>query len=147
MTEPPQKLTAFIEKLASLETRADRIQVLINTARRYEGVPTHVATPPYSTDRKIPGCDSQVYFYSEPRSDGSLTYHFAVENPHGVSAKALAVIIHECFSGVPPDQVAEVPSDIVYQIFGREISMGKSTGLQGMVAAAKKESERGGKTR
>jgi cysteine desulfuration protein SufE len=34
--------------------------------------------------------------------------------------------------------VAEVPSDIVYNVFGRELSMGKSMGLMGMVGMVAK---------
>ena len=36
-------------------------------------------------------------------------------------------------SGTSLDEVAAVPADIVYRIFGRELSMGKSLGLMGVV--------------
>lgn len=36
-------------------------------------------------------------------------------------------------TGAPLDQVAAVSTDVVYEIFGRELSMGKSMGLTGMV--------------
>ena len=45
----------------------------------------------------------------------------------------MAVILDDTLSGAPPEQVAEVPTDIVYKVFGRELSMGKSMGLMGMV--------------
>jgi cysteine desulfuration protein SufE len=63
-----------------------------------------------------------------------LDFHFAVENPQGISAKALAVLLGDTLSGAPPEQVAAVPQDIVYQVFGSELSMGKSMGLMGMVS-------------
>ena len=43
------------------------------------------------------------------------------------------VILDETLSGAPPEQVANVPSDIIYAVFGKELSMGKSMGLTGMV--------------
>jgi cysteine desulfuration protein SufE len=46
---------------------------------------------------------------------------------------ALAAILGDSLSGVPLDEVAAVPADVVYRIFGRELSMGKSLGLMGMV--------------
>jgi cysteine desulfuration protein SufE len=46
---------------------------------------------------------------------------------------ALAVILSESLSGVPLDEVMAVSADIVYRIFGRELSMGKSLGLMGVV--------------
>ena len=83
--------------------------------------------------------------FGEERPDGSLDFHFAVENPQGISAKAMAVILGDALSGAPAGQVAEVPQDIVYRVFGPELSMGKSMGLMsmvGMVAAlARKRAE------
>src|SRR4030095_4127649 len=59
----------------------------------------------------------------------------------------MAVILDETLSGAPPEQVAEVPQDIVYRVFGRELSMGKSMGLMSMVGMvanmAKKHAESG----
>jgi cysteine desulfuration protein SufE len=56
-----------------------------------------------------------------------------VENPQGISAMALAEILRGSLSGAPLEEVAAVPADVVYRIFGRELSMGKSMGLMGMV--------------
>ena len=39
----------------------------------------------------------------------------------------------DSLSGAPLDEVAAVPADVIYRIFGRELSMGKSLGLMGMV--------------
>jgi cysteine desulfuration protein SufE len=46
----------------------------------------------------------------------------------------MAVILRETLSGAPPEVVSEISGDIVYKIFGDELSMGKSMGLMGMVA-------------
>jgi cysteine desulfuration protein SufE len=46
----------------------------------------------------------------------------------------MAVLLGDNLSGAPLDQVAAVPQDIVYRVFGRELSMGKSMGLMGMVS-------------
>jgi cysteine desulfuration protein SufE len=81
----------------------------------------------------VPGCESEAYVWSEPQPTGTLAYHFAVENPQGISAMALAEMLRDTLSGAPLDEVAAVPADIVYRIFGRELSMGKSLGLMGVV--------------
>lgn len=75
--------------------------------------------------------------FSEPAGDSGVKFHFAVENPQGISAKAMAVILDETLSGEDPDTIATVPADIVYQIFGKELSMGKGQGLMGMIELAK----------
>jgi cysteine desulfuration protein SufE len=97
-------------------------------------VPPRIARRPFSPEHLVPACESQAYVWGESRPDGTLDFHFAVENPQGISAKSLAVILDEGLSGAPLEQVAVVPADVVYRVFGREMSMGKSMGLMGMVS-------------
>jgi cysteine desulfuration protein SufE len=138
----PAKLARLIRLVSAAETRSDRVQLLIDLARRYHSVPERIAVPPYPEEHQVPGCDSRVYVFFEERPDSRLNFHFEVENPHGISAKALAVIIGETLSGAPLGQIATISTDVVYDIFGSEISMGKSMGLQGMVGAVVEESKR-----
>ena len=107
---------------------------LIDIADRFEEVSPQIARRPFSPDNQVPACESEAYVWGEQRPDGTLDFHFAVENPQGISAKSLAVILDEGLSGAPLEQVAAVPQDLVYRVFGRELSMGKSMGLMGMVA-------------
>jgi cysteine desulfuration protein SufE len=141
----PDKLTDTLETLEMVPDRSERIQLLIDIAGRFEEVPPRLARRPFAKEYQVPACESEAYVFTEPRPDGTLDFHFAVENPQGISAKAMAVILGDALSGAPPEQVAEVSQDIVYQVFGRELSMGKSMGLMsmvGMVAAmAKKQAE------
>ena len=141
----PDKLTDTLETLEMVPDRGERIQLLIDIAGRFEEVPPRLARRPFAKEHQVPACESEAYVFTEPRPDGTLDFHFAVENPQGISAKAMAVILGDALSGTPPEQVAEVSQDIVYQVFGRELSMGKSMGLMsmvGMVAAmAKKQAE------
>jgi len=138
----PEKLERFLEAMDLLEDRSERIQALIDIAERFPGVPETVACRPYGEEHKVPACESQAYVWSEARPDRTLKYWFAVENPQGISAKSLAVILDETLSGAPVDKVAAVSGDVVYRIFGNELSMGKSMGLMSMVGmvqtAAKK---------
>lgn len=131
-TLPPQ-LRGHLEMLELLPDRADRIQYLIAVADRFRDVPPEVATRPFGEDHRVPQCESEAYVWAVPRDDGTLDFHFAVENPQGVSAKALAVILGEGLSGVPPEEIAAMPGDLVYALFGRELSLGKNLGLLGML--------------
>jgi cysteine desulfuration protein SufE len=79
---------------------------------------------------------------AKPLGDGTLKFEFAVDNPQGMSAMALARILDDSLSGVPLEQVRQVPDDLVYTIFGRELSMGKSAGLMGMVQMVRAEANR-----
>lgn len=130
----PPRIAETIDALDMAEDRQERIQMLLEIARRYREVPPSVAMRPWDEAHRVKGCESEVFIWAEPRPDGTLDFHFAVDNPQGVSAKALAVILGEALSGQPLEAAATLSGDIVYEIFGRDLSMGKSMGLMGMVA-------------
>jgi cysteine desulfuration protein SufE len=136
MPEIPEKLADTLDALAMIPDRSERIQLLIDIAGKFQDVPPQVATRPFPEEHRVPACESEAFVWGERRPDGRLDFHFAVENPQGISAKAMAVILKEGLSGQPLDQVAAVPQDVVYQVFGKELSMGKSMGLMGMVGMA-----------
>jgi len=134
MPEAPAKLARTLETLKMVSDRGERIQLLIDIADRFREVPPQIARRPFPEENRVPACESEAYVWGEARPDGALDYHFAVENPQGISAKALAVLLGDSLSGAPPEEVAAVPQDIVYDVFGSELSMGKSMGLMGMVS-------------
>lgn len=134
MPQYPDKLKEMLEDFAFVSDRNERAMLLIELADRFQGVPETVATRPYPEDHRVPRCESEAFVWAEDRPDRTLKYHFAVENPQGISAKAMAVILDEALSGAPVEQVAAVPEDIVFDIFGKDMSMGKGQGLTGMVA-------------
>lgn len=141
----PQKLADTLDAISLVPDRAERIQLLIDIASRFREVPPEIAQRPFPEESRVPACESEAFVFPQERPDGTLGFHFAVENPQGISARAMAVILDEGLSGAPPKEVADIPQDIVYQVFGNELSMGKSMGLMGMVgmvkAAAKRQAE------
>jgi cysteine desulfuration protein SufE len=130
----PEKLNEILADFDFVTTRSERAELLIDLANRFQKVPERIATPPYPEDHRVPFCESEAYVWAEDQPDNTLKFHFAVENPQGLSAMALAVILNEALSGAPLDQVANVSPDIVLRIFGHDISMGKGQGLMGMVS-------------
>lgn len=129
----PEKLSDMLEMIGSVGDRSERIELLISLGEKFKGVPDEIAHRPYPEDRKVPACESEAYVFPVPRADGTLDFHYAVENPQGISAMATAVILKDSCSGAPLDRVAAITTDIVYEIFGNELSMGKSMGLTAMV--------------
>ena len=132
MADIPDKLREHLELYDMLD-RHEKIQQLISVADRFREVPERIAVRPFADAHKVPGCESEAYVWAEHRDDGTLQFHFAVENPQGISARALAVLLGETLSGAPLDEVAEINPDLIYRVFGRELSMGKSMGLMGLV--------------
>ncbi len=133
MPQLPEKLNEMIELFRSIPDRTERIEALVSIADRYECVPGEIARRPFSEEHRVKHCESEAFVWAQERSDGNFDFYFAVENPQGISAMATAVILGETLSGAPIEQVAAVPRDIIYAFFGKELSMGKSMGLMGMV--------------
>ena len=128
-------LARLLDHLRLVEDRGERIELLIEIADRYRGVPESIAERPYPQDRLVPACESESYFWAEDLAgpDGEFRIHFAVENPQGISARAMAVILDENLSGRPLEELANLDTDLPLRIFGRELSLGKNLGLTGMV--------------
>ncbi len=128
----PAPLADVVAEFEQLD-RTLRAEMLIEWADRYREVAPAVAARPFPEARRAPRCESEAYVFATDRADGTLDFAFAVENRQGLSAKAWAVILGETLSGQPLEQVAAVPQDVVYRVFGRDLSMGKGQGLLGML--------------
>ena len=87
----------------------------------------------FGDDHLVKHCESEAYAWAVPNPDGTLKLHFAVENPSGVSAKALAAVLDKALSGLPAADIATVDPEIVEKLFRQNISMGKGMGLMSMV--------------
>jgi cysteine desulfuration protein SufE len=127
------KLNALLDLFAEYPDQAERTQLLLDYADKFRDVPAAVATRPFDQAALVPHCESEAYVWAVPNGDGTLKLHFAVENPSGISAKALAVILDRSLSGLPAEEIATVDPDIVEKIFRQNISMGKGMGLMSMV--------------
>jgi cysteine desulfuration protein SufE len=143
----PKKLQAVLDTFAMFPDTVDRTNMLLSYADKFREVPPEIASRPFPADHLVPHCESEAYVWALPQQDGTLRLAFAVENPSGVSAKALAAILDQSLSGLPPAEIVEVDPDIVEQIFRQNISMGKGMGLMSMVQAVRSLAKRAADTR
>lgn len=130
-----EKLDELQETLDMFAEPTSRAELLIGFADKFKGVPADVATRPYPKSHQVPQCESEAYVWADLTADQTLQLHFAVENPSGVSAKALAVILDSVYSGQPAEDVLALDPEIVERVFRQNISMGKGLGLKSMVLA------------
>jgi len=133
----PAKLQKLIETFEAFPDRDIRAEMLIDYADRFREVPEEIATRPFPETDRVEYCESEAYVWAKENPDGTLKFYFAVENPQGISAKAMAVILDESLSGLAAEEIVEVPTDVAYKIFGKDLTMGKGLGLTGMVAMVK----------
>jgi cysteine desulfuration protein SufE len=135
MADYPQKLQETLEDFSFITNRQERQQYLIQLADQFSNVkvPARIATQPYDESHRVPACESDAFVWWEENGDGTLNYYFDVLNPQGLSAMAMAVILGEACNGAPLEQVAALNPEIVFDFFGKTISMGKGQGLMGIV--------------
>jgi cysteine desulfuration protein SufE len=133
----PATLQAVLDTFALFTDPADRTGLLLDYADRFQEVPSSVATRPFRPEHRVPECESEAYVWALKQPGGTLKLYFAVENPSGVSAKALAAILDRSLSGLTASEIALVSPEIVEQIFRQNISMGKGIGLRSMVEAVR----------
>ena len=136
----PAALAGLLESLRSMD-RSERTATLLDYADRFEEVSPSVASRPFPEQNRAPRCESEAYVFATDNPDGTLKFHFAVENPQGVSAKAWAAMLDETLSGAPLDEVLAVPGEAVFDAFGHEVSMGKGLGLIGMLELVRREAD------
>jgi len=135
MSDTPAKLQALLSDFSALTDRHERAEYLIEIADRFKDVrvPADISTRPHSEDNHVKMCESDAYVWAVDQPDGTQKYYFDVLNPQGLSAMALSVILSESLSNQPVEAVANIKSDMVFTIFGREVAMGKGQGLMGIV--------------
>lgn len=131
----PQKLDRLLDTFDMFPDPVDRTGMLLSYSDQFKEVPPEVAARPFPRNHQVPQCESDAYVWALKQPDGTLRLYFAVENPSGVSARALAAILDRTLSGLPPSEIAQVSTDIVERIFRQNISMGKGIGLMSMVQA------------
>ena len=131
----PQRLQNVLETFDMFPDQTDRTSMLLSYADQFREVTPEVATRPFDKSHQVPQCESDAYVWAVKKPNGTLDLYFAVENPSGVSAKALASILTRSLSGLPAEEIATVDCGIVERIFRQNISMGKGMGLMAMVNA------------
>jgi cysteine desulfuration protein SufE len=144
MNPLPDALQAVIDDISSITDRRERAEMLIEMADRFAAarVPAEIAAQPYDEAHRVPACESDAFVWAVDQPDGTLTFYFDVLNPQGLSAMAIGVLLNETLSGAPLETVADVPEEIVWQLFGRDLSMGKGAGLMGIVSMVRAEAKR-----
>ena len=131
VTEVPKAFQDILNDFAGLD-RSERAELLIEFADEFHEVPAGIAERPFAEENHVQRCESEAYVFPEELPDGTLKFHFAVENPQGLSAKAWSVILDETLSGKPLEEVAAVSPEAVLTVFGKDLSMGKGQGLMGI---------------
>lgn len=118
----------LIEEFRLFESWMDRYQYIIDLGRKLPPFPEAARTE----DRKIKGCQSQVWLITRPR-DGRLEFQ-AVSDSAIVSG--LIAILMRVYSGREAREILATPPDFVTAIgLDQHLSPTRSNGLHAMIRA------------
>jgi len=129
----PKKLQQIVDDFQWINTRQERTEMLMYYADQFEEVPEAIATRPFAEEHHVTYCESDAYVWALLQEDGTMKFEYAVENPQGLSAMAMSAILKDTIDGLKPEEIADISCEIVYDIFGSDVSMGKGQGLMGIV--------------
>jgi cysteine desulfuration protein SufE len=146
MAGTPVTLQAILDTFDMFPDPSDRTNLLLGYADQFRDVPADIARRPFDKSHQVPQCESDAYVWAIKKPDGTLDLYFAVENPSGVSAKALGTILKKSLSGLTPADIAAIDPSIVERIFRQNISMGKGMGLMSMIEAVRALARRAGQS-
>lgn len=138
----PPSLQETLDDLALLPDRAERIEYLISLADTYKPVSESDIPKPYPESARVPACESEVFVFVGLDDDKHLDLKIAVENPQGMSAMAMAAVLRDALQGQDPALAQSIDEEVVFQLFGRELSMGKSMGLTNLVRMVKSQASK-----
>lgn len=141
MNSYPEKLQDLIDTISLISDESERINLLIDYSERFKEVPPEIAKKPYPEKNKVPFCESGVYVWIRKQEDNRLKLYFSVENPQGISAKALAAILDKTLSGETPENIINIDEEIVAKIFGASLSTRKNMGLIGIIQMIKRDAK------
>jgi len=142
MASYPEKLKDLLASISEITDKQERMNFLINYADKFKEVPSSIAKRPFAEENRVPFCESGAFVWTRPNKDGTLKFYFAVENPQGISARALSAILDKTLSGETPENVLTITDDIVIQIFGESLSMGKNMGLTGILQKIQRDAKK-----
>ena len=133
----PPKIQEFLDLLSQVSDRAEKIQILIDLSKSY--IPAD-REKPYPEVNRVKGCESEVFTWVKLSDQGLLEIEIVVENPQGLSAMALGALLKDSLHHQSPLLAKQLDDEIVFALFGKELSMGKTMGLTNLVQQVKAQS-------
>jgi|AntRauTorckE6833_2_1112554.scaffolds.fasta_scaffold36539_2 cysteine desulfuration protein SufE len=137
----PKELQRLVDYLNKIPSQQERTQMLISYARKFKEVDESIATRPFDRSHRVEHCESEGFVWVDDNGDGKAKMGFAVENPQGISAKAFCAILQKTCDGEPLETLFSLDEDLVYHIFGKQLSMGKNMGLMGIIRMVKQHAK------
>lgn len=137
MVSLPTQLAEIREDFLDLEVR-DRLQLLLEFANELPALPARYAEHPDLLER-VEECQSPVFIFVEV-DDENAVQMYATAPKEAPTTRGFASILAQGLSGLPVDEMLEVPDDFPNTLGLTEaVSPLRIRGMTGMLARAKRQ--------
>ena len=107
------RLQAIADELASVP-RDLQVELLLEHARQFPPLPERYQAARDAGLGRVHECQAEVYFFPEVR-DGRVRIHADIPG-HAPTQRALVGILMEAYDGATPQEVADIPADMLRQM-------------------------------
>ena len=131
------KLDEILQEFEGLDFR-ERLELLLDFADNLPPLPDAYKSERDAGLHRVPECQTPVFLWVE-RSNAHIQIHADVA-PEAPTVKGFVAILVEALSGLTPDEVAEIPADIVNRMgLAQALGMTRLRGLNAIVHRLKNE--------
>jgi len=127
-----EKIEELIEEFADLDPR-ERLEMLADYAANFPELPERYRESADFDKHRIPECQTPVFLFVETQKGQVQLYaHVAPEAP---TVKGFVGILIETFSGMTPEEVLAVPTNLVQKLgLMQALGMMRMQGLTGILS-------------
>lgn len=134
------KLDELIEEFAELEPR-ERLELLVEFSDDLPPLPPRLQSEREAGCNRVEECQTEVHLWVE-RRNGSVQV-FADVAPEAPTVKGFVALLVDACSGESPENVQNVPSDLVQQLgLVDALGMVRMRGLTGILARIREAARR-----
>jgi len=118
-----------------------RLQMLLDYSRKLPPIPQRYVAERDAGVGRVPECVTPVFLWTEIGADGALVMHIDVAE-EAPTVKGILGIIRRGYEGARPEEVAEVPTDLVNRLgLQNQIRMNRLIGLAGIIGRIRRAAE------
>ena len=133
------RLQDIIDTFSSADEEM-RLELLLDFSEKLPELPERLREQRDAGMNKVPECQAPVFLWIEQEDDGVHIYADVAEEAPTV--KGILAILCRAFNGAKPDEVADVPDDLLQKLkLDKQIRMTRMIGITGMLGRIRRQAK------
>jgi len=138
-TSPGERVEALVAEFADLEPR-ERLELLLEYADNLPPLPEHLEAERQAGRHRVHECQTPVFLWAELVGEGVRVHAWVA--PEAPTVKGFVAILCELLSGLAPQSVSEIDSNLVQRLgLAEALGMMRLRGLTAVLHYLKKNTQ------